>query len=137
MAIPLIRRLYERGFEREDIIQLFHFIDWVMALPEELEQEVWEEIQAYEREQRMPYISSVERIGLTKGLQQGLEQGRQQALRILLRLMEGRFGSIPSSLQAQLQALSVVQLEELVDTVLAADSLEQLAEYLAQKPSES
>ncbi len=131
--LRLIRRLYERGYEREDIIQLFHFIDWVMALPEELEQEVWEEIQAYEREQRMPYISSVERIGLAKGL----EQGRQQeALRMLLRLMEGRFGPIPSSLQAQLQELTVVQLEELLDSVLTAASLEQLAESLAQRFSE-
>jgi hypothetical protein len=29
----LVRRLYERGYTREKIINLFHFIDWVLQLP--------------------------------------------------------------------------------------------------------
>ncbi len=29
----LTKRLYELGYRREDIINLFRFIDWVMRLP--------------------------------------------------------------------------------------------------------
>ena len=59
--LTLIRRLYSLGYSREDVINLFHFIDWVMSLPAELEQEFWQEIQLMEEERRMPYITSVER----------------------------------------------------------------------------
>ena len=40
----LTKQLYEKGYQREDIINLFHFIDWVMKLPEELETSFWEEV---------------------------------------------------------------------------------------------
>jgi uncharacterized protein Smg (DUF494 family) len=34
----LTRRLYEQGYERQDILNLFRFLDWLMALPEGLKQ---------------------------------------------------------------------------------------------------
>lgn len=37
--LALIRRLYEQRLKREDIINLFQFIDWVMSLPLALEQD--------------------------------------------------------------------------------------------------
>ncbi len=39
--IKLIRGMYERGYTRQQIIDLFTFIDWLLVLPEEMEQEVW------------------------------------------------------------------------------------------------
>lgn len=79
----LVRRLYERGYQREDIINLFHFIDWLMRLPEEMEESFWAEIRQYEEDEKMEYITSVERIGIKKGIQQGIQQG------ILEGLLEG------------------------------------------------
>jgi hypothetical protein len=32
-----VKRLYQRGDQREDILELFRFIDWIMTLPENLE----------------------------------------------------------------------------------------------------
>ena len=40
------RRLYEQGYSREDVVQLFGFIDWVMNLPAGLEQEFWREVRS-------------------------------------------------------------------------------------------
>jgi len=37
----LLRRLYEQGYARVDILNLFRFIDWVMGLPEALEEALW------------------------------------------------------------------------------------------------
>jgi hypothetical protein len=34
--LTLIRKLYERGYERREILNLFRFIDWVMILPKGL-----------------------------------------------------------------------------------------------------
>jgi len=42
--LSLIRRLYQKGYEREQIVNLFKFIDWVMQLPQELEKEFWQEV---------------------------------------------------------------------------------------------
>ena len=35
--LGLTRRLYRRGWGKEDILKLYRFIDWVLTLPEELE----------------------------------------------------------------------------------------------------
>jgi len=76
----LLRRLYEQGYARADILNLFRFIDWVMGLPEALEEALWQEIVEYEEAKRMPYVTSVERIGIKKGMEQGIQQGIQQGL---------------------------------------------------------
>ena len=54
----LIRRLYKLGYDKQDVIRLFQFIDWVMSLPDELEEGLWIEIQKLEEETRMEYITS-------------------------------------------------------------------------------
>jgi flagellar biosynthesis/type III secretory pathway protein FliH len=74
----LIRFLYQRDYTREQILAWFRVLDWMLRLPEDLDREFREELIAFEEETQMPYVTSVERIGIQKGLQQGLEQGRQE-----------------------------------------------------------
>ena len=91
----LTRRLYEQGYEREDVINLFRFIDWVMSLPQELEQDFWREVIQLQEERRMPYITSIERIGIQKGIEQSLQQMRQilwESIELGLRLKFGDEG---------------------------------------------
>ncbi len=73
--LALVRRLYEQNYSRIEVINLFHFIDWVMSLPQELEQEFWQSVQELEEERSMPYITSVQRIGRQEGLLKGIEMG--------------------------------------------------------------
>ncbi len=124
--LSLIRRLYQGGYEREEIINLFKFIDWVIQLPKELETEFWQEVNQFQEEKQMQYITSVERIGIEKGVQQGLEQGLHQgALRHLLRALQLRFNSVPESLQSRLTSCTVEQLDELFDMALTVEQLDQ------------
>ncbi len=58
----LTRRLYEQGFERQDIMELFLFVDWMMELPEGLKREFKVELEQYEQEKQMRYVSSIEEI---------------------------------------------------------------------------
>jgi hypothetical protein len=60
--LALVRRLYFQGFEREEVLNLLAFVDWMLTLPFDLEQEFWQEVEQLEAEQRMGYITSFERI---------------------------------------------------------------------------
>jgi hypothetical protein len=42
--IRLVRNLYERGFGRKEITELFRFIDWIMDLPKELTEQFRQEV---------------------------------------------------------------------------------------------
>jgi hypothetical protein len=69
----LVKGLYGRGMDPEDVRHLFRFINWVMDLPAPQERAFEEELDAYQQEKRMPFIDFVERRGLEKGLLQGIE----------------------------------------------------------------
>ena len=105
--LGLIRGLYERGYERQQILELFRLIDWLVALPPEQDALVWREITRIEEERRMPYITSVERIGLREGRLQGLQEGELRGQRAMLRrLVQARFGLVPEALGRQIGAAS-------------------------------
>ncbi len=118
----LIRRLYEKGYRREEIIALFKFIDWVIQLSGEEQIRFWDELQTLEEENKMPYITSVERTGIEKGLQQGLQELRQ----VLLDALAEKFGQpseivsdaihqIQDSAQLRLLILQVIRSESLAE----------------------
>jgi hypothetical protein len=71
--VRLVKGLYERGKDAEDVRRLFDFIDWVMELPEPLERRFQEEIDVFQQEKRMPFINIFERVGMEKGLLAGIE----------------------------------------------------------------
>lgn len=126
--LSLTRRLYERGYQRQQIIDLFRFIDWVMALPKELEEDFRQEINQYEEERRMRYVTSIERLGIEEGIKQGV-------LRMLLRQLQRRFESVPEEVQTRLSEISVEQLEALSDVALTVDSLDEFVERIGIEPS--
>jgi hypothetical protein len=44
----LTRPLYERGYSKEDILELFRLIDWLVQLPQEQEVELGRQVAEYE-----------------------------------------------------------------------------------------
>jgi hypothetical protein len=70
--LEIVRHLYRKGFLKQDILNLFRFIDWIMDLPKETEQIFWDELGAEEKEGKMPYITTGERIGYKRGKQEGI-----------------------------------------------------------------
>jgi hypothetical protein len=134
----LTRMLYERGYGREQIINLFRFIDWVMMLPLGLEQELRREIEAFEETQRMKYVSTIERLAERRGIEQGIEQGREQALReAILDVLAERFGLVPdrfSDLLNQIEEIAVLQ--TLLRQAVTIASLELFEERIARLSQE-
>ncbi len=114
--LAITRRLYEKGYGRSDVINLFGFIDWVMSLPEALEQEFRLELQQLEEERRMPYITSVERSGIRQGLLKGIELG-----------LELKFGSEGNSLKPEIsRILDVNLLEAILEGLKTVNTLSEL-----------
>ena len=68
-ATCLTRFLYQWDYTREQILAWFRVLDWMLRLPEDLDLEFREELIAFEEETQMPYVTSVERIGIQKGRQ--------------------------------------------------------------------
>ena len=129
--LTLVRSLYRRGYSRQDILELFRFVDWVLALPEVLEQQLWTEMQQFEEEKRMRYVSSFERIAQKRGLEKGIGQGQTKLLNMLLRQ---RFGALPDWAQARLRQAERAQLEIWALRVLEAESLEEVFEVGHEMP---
>ncbi len=76
----MARHLYRAGHERQDVLELLRFIDWVLRLPPELEQRFDENLERFEAETKMRYVTTRERKGIEKGMAAGLEQGREQGM---------------------------------------------------------
>ncbi|MDP2105895.1 MAG: hypothetical protein Q8J76_07860, partial [Desulfobulbaceae bacterium] len=112
----LTKLLYERNWDKQHIIDLFGVIDWMMRLPPELEKQLWQDITILERSKTMPYVTSIERIGIEKGIQQGIQQGMQQGMQqgesqLLGRLLVRRFGPLPQWVENHLTEATISQLE--------------------------
>jgi hypothetical protein len=73
--LEIVRHLYRKGFSKQDILNLFRFIDWIMDLPEDMDRIFSDELEAEEKEGKMPYITSVERVGYKRGKQEGKQEG--------------------------------------------------------------
>jgi hypothetical protein len=81
----LTRRLYEQGYERQDILNLFRFIDWMLELPEGLKQAFRAELAQYEQERQMPYVTSIEQMAEIRGEIRGEERQKEVIALNLLR----------------------------------------------------
>jgi len=123
----LMRRLYEQGFERQDIINLYEFIDWMMTLPTELQAEFNQEITQYEEKMKMPYITSIQRFGE----QLGELKGEQK---LVIRQLNRRIDQLKPLLIEQIRKLPVEHLEELAEALLDFSNVADLEQWLESRP---
>jgi hypothetical protein len=104
--VRLVRGLYERGLSAKDVRELFRVIDWLMELPEPLTIAFWQDVEKFQEERRMPFISTPERVAVWRGLHKGIES-----------LLRVRFGSEGLKLMPE---ISQVLGEEKLTTILHA-----------------
>ena len=99
-----------------------------MVLPPEAEEAFFEAVRAYEEEQRMPYTTSFERIGLERGRRQGLEQGLEQGLLLgIEQLLLVKFGDAGhDAFEEMKQVRDVAALRAVIRGLGAATSLDEV-----------
>jgi hypothetical protein len=141
----LAKTLYKRGFSRQDILELLRFIDWVMTLPAELEQQFRGAINQFEEESKMQYVTTFERAGIEQGMQQGIQQGMQQGMRQgmltmsredVLEILRVRFGKLPTSVTAAVNVINDLPLlKELHKQAATIDSMAHFQQLLPSPKS--
>jgi hypothetical protein len=94
--LKLAQMLYRRGYNRQDVLELFRFIDWLLTLPYDLEQQFRVELEQIEAEVKMQYVTSIERLAMEEGRQEGMRE-------MLIDLLQARFGTLTSDLTQKLE----------------------------------
>ncbi len=125
--LNLIKMLYERGFLKQAVLDLFRFIDWVMTLPEGMEKDLTGKIAEFKEEKKLRYMTNIERMGIKQGLEQGLEQGfQQEAYKFLTRQLIASFGEIPNWVKEKMQNAAPEKLEDWGVRLLSAKNIEDV-----------
>jgi hypothetical protein len=123
--VRLIKGLYERGLSKQDVRELFRLIDWMMDLPEAQYRQFWQEMEQYEKEKQVPYITSVERHGMERGKREGLLAGITTCLKL-------RFGAEGLELLSAVQSVTDVdRLQAILKAIETATDLDELRRLCA------
>ena len=140
--LMLIKRLYERDYSRQDITQLFAFIDWLISLPTELNATLWQEVREYREESKMRYITSFEQFAAAeareKALVEGREEGREEGLIEglkggLLLALDVAYGDDGLAIAQEIEKINDIQiLQSLRDGLKSRMSLDELRRLYAQ-----
>jgi hypothetical protein len=119
----LTTMLYDRGYKKQDILELYNFLDFMMTLPESLSQQFDIELEAFEETKKMKYVTTIERRAEARG---EVKQARSMVQRLLTR----RFGELQDSLLATLDGLSIDNLDQLGEALLDFTSIDDLTHWL-------
>lgn len=130
-AKPTSRRFWPSSFPpcRQDIINLFHFLNWLMWLPAELEDQFWTELQSYKQERKMPYVSPFERRAEERGRHRGLLEGIELGLEL-------KFGEAGLRLLPEIRQLTdVAVLEAILAHIKTASTPSDIQQVYQPDPS--
>jgi hypothetical protein len=120
----LFRSLFTHGWNAKRVRRLYRLIDSLVELPPELEQQHKADALAYEREQKMPYVTSIERLAK----EEGREEGREAVLRSIEITLRVKFGADGKRYADELRSNqpTLETLERLLDKIEPATTIEEL-----------
>ena len=81
------------------------------------------ELIAFEEQAKMPYVTSIERLGQEEGCKEGRQEG--EAL-VLMRLIELKFGPPSEAVRAQINAADADTLLRWSERILTAQTLDEV-----------
>jgi len=122
----VVRKLLEKGYDQEDIRKLFRLLDWMMTLPEELQQSFEEQLNRYQEERKMPVLSHME----IRGMQRGIVQNARESV---LEVLTVRFEVVPPEVIDTINQIEDVSvLKQLLRDVIAINSMVEFQQLLSQ-----
>ena len=130
--LRVVKRLYARGMSQADFLQLYRLIDWMMTLPPELHDTFGRDIDAFEKEKAMPFVTPREQQLMDRGFAKGRTEGRLETIRLGLKL---RFGQPGLELMPQVSSLAdPAAVESFLSAVETAPDLDALRNLLPPQP---
>lgn len=125
--VGLVRRLREKGFDREQVVKLFRLIDWLLLLPPGLDSGFRDEIARIE-EPGMAYVTSIERLAKEEGREEGIVLAGQEAV---IDILEARFSELPVSLMEAIRRTEgVTRLRDMRLAALRASTVEEFQTFV-------
>ncbi len=150
--LRIIKALFRNNWQNDDIRRLFRVIDWLMALPEDLEDLFRADLYRLEEERKVEYITSIERHGIKVGIERGLRKGRRLGrlegleegiekgiekgqcdafIEVALSKLNERFGAAGFKLADRIRAIdSADELRQLIRVIGTAKSLQDVRDQL-------
>lgn len=119
--IGYYRLAAQKKLPREQVMQLVVFLEWIVALPEDLTPYYNEQLEHLEEDSKMTYISIIERQGIEQGIEQGICQGRAATLYKLLQL---KFNEQAREYEQRLFQANDAELNLWTERVLFAESID-------------
>ena len=119
--IGYYRLAAQKKLPRELVMQLVVFLEWIVALPEDLTPYYNEQLEHLEEDNKMTYISIIERQGIEQGIGQGRISTLQNTLQKLLQL---KFGEPAAEYEQRLLQAQEAELTLWTERVLFAESID-------------
>jgi hypothetical protein len=128
----LLRLMLKKGYGRKKIVQLLRFTDWVLTLPDELNQQLWHDFNQLKEVKKMPYISGFEKMLMEKGLQKGIQKGIQKAKQEdILEILAIKNDFIPDEIQQKIKQITdTTSLQTLLRVAILKQSLSEFKQEL-------
>jgi hypothetical protein len=122
--LRLVKGLYERGLSREQVRQLSRVLDWMLALPPEVNESFREEIHRFEEARKMPYVTTIERLAKEEGRQEGVVDGFQNAI---VELLKSKFAGAGAKYARKIRAeRNIERLQAILVAVGRAETLDDV-----------
>lgn len=122
--LSLVRGLYERGYTKNQILELFRLIEWMMVLPKPLEISFRQEFKRIQEEGRVPYITGFE-----------LDAMAINARESIIAALEVRFGTVPTEISERLETIDDLDvLKQLHRQSIVIGSVEEFLVKLNEIP---
>ncbi len=123
----LVRRLQHYGYDPDVAGQTHRLIDWMIALPEDLEPEYVRAVSALSEEGKMAYVTSIERVVRKEALAEGRVEGRVEGqAELLLGMIQRRFGPASDAVTHRVRMAQLRQLSAWSLNILDAEALEDV-----------
>jgi hypothetical protein len=127
--LSLVRGLYQRGYTRNQILELFRLIEWMMVLPVTWDRSFRQELKRVQEENRMPYITGFERDGMVINARENL-----------IEVLQTRFEVIPDELSSQIQEIEdlavLKRLHKQSITIASVEEFGRLVDEVRSHPTE-
>jgi len=128
-------------------LSLYRLVDWLMMLPDDLTEQFTQNLIAYEEEQKMPYVTSAERIGIEKGRLEGRNEGLDigmdrgqlnEAREMVLEALDTKFSSnVPADIRKLIKDLNNrIMLRKLHKSTIQSKDIEDFRKTLEEITAE-
>ncbi|MFA5632441.1 MAG: hypothetical protein WC997_13080 [Porticoccaceae bacterium] len=125
--IGFYRLAIKQQLERELIERLQVFLEWLVALPPEIEGYYTEQVDQLKEEKAMPYVSILERRAIEKGMEKGIQIGEDRGRSAMLsRQLQLKFGELPDELRQRLDQANEAELDVWAERILFAENIEKV-----------